>query len=141
MRPGFNGCWTALAKAVGVIYSPGGVGDFLSSSSSSRALDCAFARPAKTRMVQARTIALDNSSNLNMLMLMFKFLSLVKFPHDPAVGRGSDRSMLSERSQQTREHFTLLSLNCSNSARDVGLSLFVVKKYLYKMCATLPHAV
>src|ERR1700740_2939791 len=106
MRPGFNGCWTALAKAVGVIYSPGGVGDF----------SCAFARPAKTRMVQARTIALGNSTNLNILMLQF---SLVKFPHDPAVRPVSDRSMASERPQQTRGEFMPLSLNCSNSAREV----------------------
>jgi hypothetical protein len=48
-----------------------------------------------------------------------QFLSLVKFPHDPAVRRVSDRSMPSERSQRTREEFTQLSLSCSNSARDV----------------------
>src|SRR6202023_67274 len=87
-RPGFNSCCIALAKAVGVIYSPGGVGDFLSSSSSSC---CAFARPAKDTTVHARTIALNNLSNLNILML--HFLSLVKFPHDRAVRRVSDRSM------------------------------------------------
>ena len=79
------GCWTVLTKAVGVIYSAGGVGDFLSSSSSNLALGCAFVRPAKTKMVQARTIALGNSSNLNNFMA--QFLSLVKFPHDPAERR------------------------------------------------------
>jgi hypothetical protein len=43
--------------------------------------------------------------------------------NDPAVRPVSDRSMPSERSQQTCETFTQLSLNCSNSARDVLAAL------------------
>jgi len=47
-RQSSNSCWTALAKAVGVIYSPGGVVISYSSSSSVSATGCAF-EPTKTR--------------------------------------------------------------------------------------------
>ena len=60
------------------MYRPGGVGDFLFRHRCY--LRLAFARPAKTRMVNPRTIALRSSSNLICLIFIFFFSegSLVK---------------------------------------------------------------
>jgi hypothetical protein len=72
-------------------------------------------------MVQARTIALANSSNLNILML--QLLSLVKFPHDPAVRRVSDRSTRSATIQRRLREFFASLLRSLAIPRDVPVLL------------------